>query len=310
MALTLTTNPVGAGASKIFAGLSSEGIKFIFKREDLTITSVVSGTGGVKINHAGDLSSYLSAGDTIYLYSAGTGFTYDTTGTILTVVAGEITIDVDYVVSGTGGYINYLKNYYVELQCVRDTLPDANVLSFSLQSDGDAAGNIEIDVSTVCDLLIQRGAIAQAVQTASKIEFEVKYREVHTGSSNVFTLVDGKLLIVLYCKSAPNEDAILNRFETPKIYLGYSAGIALARKAGATSSTIEMLYKELDANKQSIASGTLSTLAGDVSGFLLWKWLNTASVNAQTKYIEFETKTTATFDFNPAVFEYPDFLTQ
>ena len=65
MSLTLITNPV-SGTSEIFAGFLP--IEFIFKREDLAITSVTSGTGGAKINHAGDLSSYLSAGDSIYVY--------------------------------------------------------------------------------------------------------------------------------------------------------------------------------------------------------------------------------------------------
>lgn len=307
MALTLVTNPVGTAASKIFAALQP--IEFIFKREDLAITSVVAGTGGAKINHAGDLTAYLTAGDTIYLYSEGTGFTYNTTGTILTIVAGEITIDVDYVVTGTGGYINYFKNYHVELQCVRDTLPSANLLPFNLQSDGDAAGNISIDVSIVSDLLEQRGAIATAIQDQSAIEFEVQYKQVYAGSAEAFTLVDNKLLIVLYAKDAPAENEILNRFDMPRLYLGYNSGIAIARKAGVASSTVEMKYNELDANQISIANGTLSTLAGDESGYLLWRWPNNATVDQQTKYIEFETKGDALFDFVAGDFATPDFVT-
>lgn len=307
MSLTLVTNPVGSAATKIFAGLKP--IEFIFKREDLAITNVVSGTGGVKINHAGDLTAYLTAGDSIYLHSAGTGYTYDATGTILTIVAGEITIDVPYIVTGTGGYINYFKNYYVELQCVRDTLPDVNLLPFSLQSDGDAAGNIKIDVSTVNDLNRQRGAIAQQHLATSSQEFEVQYKQVYTGSAESFTLVDDKLLIVLYCPENPVTEEVLNQFDLPKLYLGYSGALVIAHDADIASSTLEMTYKEQDANKADITTDTLGSQASDVNGFLMWAWLNNATVDDQTKYIEFNLKKTALYDFAAPDFGYPDFLT-
>ena len=111
MSLTLVNNPVGAADRKIFAGFQP--CEFIFKREDLAITSVTSGTGGAKITHPGDLTSVLSEGDTIYLYSEGaTNYVYDGSFEILSIVAGEITVDTPYIETGTGGYINYLKNYY------------------------------------------------------------------------------------------------------------------------------------------------------------------------------------------------------
>jgi hypothetical protein len=173
MALTLVTNPVGSGASKVFAGFLP--CNFIFKREDLAITSVVAGTGGAKINHVGDLSTYLFPGDSLYLYSPGTGYNYDLVSKIKTVVAGEITIEAPYIVSGGAGYINYLKNYYVEMQCVNPALPDVNLLPFNLQNDGDPAGNIKIDVSIVNDFNRQRGAMTEGliseIQTGISGEF-------------------------------------------------------------------------------------------------------------------------------------------
>jgi hypothetical protein len=64
MSLILTTNPVGSAASKFFAGFQK--CEFVFKREDLSVTSIDSGTDAkARINHAGDLTSYLDPGDTI-----------------------------------------------------------------------------------------------------------------------------------------------------------------------------------------------------------------------------------------------------
>jgi hypothetical protein len=309
MSLTLTTNPVGTATSKLFAGLKP--IEYVFKREDLAVTTVVSGTGGVKINHAGDLSAYLVPGDSIYLHSHGTNYTYDATGTILTIIAGEITVDIPYIESGTGGYINYLKNYYVKLQCVHPTLSDVNLLPFSLQSDGDAAGNIKIDVSIVNDLNRQRGAMAMQHLITSRQQFEIKYRQVYTGSAESFTLVDNSMCIVLYSKDNPGEDDILNNFSLPKIFLGYPASFVLAHKADAPSATMELLYVEQDINNSITAlGGTLGSQASDVNGFLQWIWAANKTVNANTKYIHFNLDVSGTYDFKVTDFAYPDFRTQ
>jgi hypothetical protein len=308
MALTLITNPVGTDASKIFAGFLP--VEFIFKREDLSITSVTAGTGGAKITHAGDLTSYLSEGDTIYLYSIGTGYTYNITTDILSIVAGEITVDASYIVSGTGGYINYFKNYYVELQCVNPSLSDVNLLPFSLQSDGDMAGNIRIDVSIVNELNLQRGVITEGLQTASVQQFEVKYRQVYVGSAESFTLIDNKLIILLYATETPDDEVILNSFTVPKLFLGYPGALTISNLADVASSTIQLNYNELDINKNTITSGLLSAIASDVNGFLLWKWPANASLNQSTKFVEFDFSVAGTFDFKAIDFAYPDFKTQ
>ena len=308
MALTLVTNPVGSAASKVFAGFQS--VEFIFKREDLAITGVTAGTGGAKITVATNLTSYLVPGDTLYLYSEGTNYTYDLTAEILTITATEITVDAPYIETGTGGYINYFKKYYVELQCVHPTLPTVNLLPFNLQSDGDAAGNIKIDVSIVNDLNRQRGAIVQGLISESSQEFEVQYRQVYTGSSESFTLVDNKRIILLYAIDEPEVEEILNNFDLPRLYLGYPSALTIVNMADAASAVVELKYNELDMNLNTVAVGTLSTIASDVNGFLLWKWLGTASVNEATHFIEFNLSVTATFDFLIGDFAHPDFKVQ
>lgn len=307
MALTLTTNPVGSAAQKTFAGFLP--INFQFKREDLAVDTVVSGTGGIKINISSDLTSYLTAGDSIYVYSEGLQHTYDGVGTILAITSTDITIDIAYVQSATGGYINYLKNYYVEMQCVDPNFTDVNLLPFNLQSDGDAAGNINIDVSIMNDKNRQRGVIAQEAITESKQEFLVAYRQVYTGSAESFTVINSKLIIALYATETPEVNKILNKFDSPKLYLGYPGVIVLANEGGVNGQMIEMSYKELDINESQLALGSLGSQDFSKNGFMSFKWLKNATVNDMTNFIEFETKLSAISDFADPDFEPTDFLT-
>lgn len=307
MALTLTTNPVGSASVKLFAGFDD--VKFIFKREDLQITGVESGSGGVKINVTTDLTTYLSAGDSIYLYSEGNNHTYNNTGVILSITATDITIDVAYIQDATGGYINYLKNYYVELQCVDKNFSTSNKLPFNLTGDGDAAGNIEIDVSEANDLNRQRGNIEDGLISESKQEFEVQYREVYEGSSNGYTLINNKLVVLLYSTDEPETDVILNNFDIPKIYLGYEAAIAIAHEEDPTGSTITMNYKEFDVNKNQINSGTLSELDSDANGFILWKIASNISLNEITRYLQFEFDVNVVADYDSNDYDSNDYAT-
>lgn len=307
MSLTLVTNPVGAATKKLFAGFRP--INFVFKREDQQITDIENGTGGIEINIPVDLTSYLSEGDSIYVYAEGTNYTYDGYGTILAITATDITVDIPYIETASSGYINYLKNYYIELQCVDTTYPEANKLPFTLQADGDAAGNINIDVSVVVDQLTKRGAIVQGQLPVSSVEFEIRYREVHLGSSNAFLLVSDKLLVVLYCTVAPTENEILNSFDLPKLFLGYPGAIAIANNNALAGETKEMVYNELDINETPIAAGTLGVEDTVFNGFILWKWLANASVNSKTKYIEFDLQTIGVADFDTPDFATPSFKT-
>jgi hypothetical protein len=306
MSLTLVTNPVGSATKKLFAGFGA--INFEFKREDLAIDDIENGTGGAQINVSSDLTSYLSEGDSIYVYSQGADYTYNGLATILSITSTDITVDMPYIQSATGGYINYFKNYYVELQCVNATLPEVNILPFTMQSDGDAEGNINIDVSVAVDQLTQRGAIVQGQIPESSVEFEVRYRQVYTGSSESYTLIDSKLLVVLYCTETPAENEILNSFDLPKLFLGYPGAIVIANNNAILGETKELVYSELDINQTAIASGSLGSEGTVFNGFILWKWLANASVNSKTKYIDFNLLIGGAADFADPDFDSPDFV--
>jgi hypothetical protein len=159
---------------------------------------------------------------------------------------------------------------------------------------------------------VQRGAIVEKHLSESRQEFEIKYREVYSGSTNAFTLVDSKKFVMVYSIDVPEEDVVLNQFDIPKLYVGYKAALTAAILAGAASSTIELGYVEKDINNNVVATGgTLGTLAADVSGFMLWLWPATPSpaLQTSTKYIEFDFSVTGVFDFKATDFATPDFLT-
>jgi hypothetical protein len=307
MALTLVTNPVGSGTVKLFPGFRP--VEFVFKREDLAITSVESGSGGIQINVGTDLTSYLEVGDTIYVYSEGADYTYNVNGTILSLTATDITIDIPYVQDATGGYINYLKNYYVELQCVDRVFPTSQVLPFSLTSDGDADGNISIDVSVANDLNRQREAITEGHLINSRKEFEIQYRQVYQGSSENFTLIDNKAVVLIYATEEPINDEILNTFDVPKLYLGYSAQLVIAHEEDSVNSTMKMTYRELDANRVVVDTGALTELDSDVNGFLAWEWPSDAVVSLATKFIEFDFDLNALAEYDHNDYASTDYIT-
>lgn len=308
MALTLIKNPVGDDSVKLFSGFNK--VEFELKREDLQITSVTAGVDDkAKVNHTGDLTGYLSAGDIIYLYSEASDYTYDGSFEIISIVAGEITINTDFIQSGNGGYINYFKNYYVEMQCVNPTLPEVNILPFSLQSDGDAAGNVSIDVTAAVDLTRQREGITTGLIDNCSIEFEVKYRQVYQGSSESFTLIDNKKVVLLYSTETPATDVVLNSFELPKIIEGYPAAVVIANIEKPTGSNVTLFYDELNNNSASIKQVELDELESNVNGFLSWEIDKDTVFENTTKYINFTIKSDALFDYDDNDYEATDYVT-
>ena len=307
MALTLVTNPVGTDSVKIFSGFNP--VEFEFKREDLQITGVSSGSGGIIISLTTDLTTYLAVGGSIYIYSEAADYTYSGTGEILSLTASDITIDIPFIQSATGGYINYLKNYHIELQCVDRVFPDANVLPFSLKSDGDSSGVIKIDVSIANDLNRQRGEISSGFINESSIEFNVRYRQVYLGGSESFTLINTKLIVLSYATETPETEVVLNKFDLPELYLGYKSALVISNIEDAASSTIQLTYNELDINQNIITSGVLDELDSDVNGFLLWEFASDIELNETTKYINFDYAVEVFSDFASIDFATPDFLT-
>lgn len=291
MSVTLIENPVVTedGILKnIFAGF--EPVEYVFKREDLSITGVSQGISNqLLIPTSIDLSSYLSIGDSVYVFSEGSTFTYDETGIIVAITASTITISVDFIEAGVGGYINYYKNYHLEVELVNVDNSDVKVLPFTLKDDGNNAGDITIDVSITNDLNIQFFEFLQQEMTESRTLFKVQYREVWDILTGSYTLLTDRVILV-YATQQPEIEEFINELDNPKIWKGYPFGIILVHSSDNSDETgVTVSYDELDINQNVIvADQSLGSFLASDEGFLFVDLDKDKSYNANTEYIKFK----------------------
>ena len=302
MSVTLITNPVetvGGVVNNLFAGF--EPVEFVFKREDGQISGVGEGVDSkLLINTLSDLSSYLSIGDFIYINSSGLTYDYDISGKITAITSTTITTDQDYIESTSGGYINYLKNYYLEVQLVNVNNSDINILPFSLIDDGDNAGNITIDVSIANDLNIQFFEFVTQELTESRVLFKVQYREVWDENlSGSYTLIENELILV-YATEQMEVETFVNQLDNPTIWKGYPNGVVLAHSSQNNDATaISFSYDELDINQSTLVSGTsLGSINADKEGFIFVDINKDTVYNASTEYIKINADYTVLADFS------------
>lgn len=303
MSLTLVENPVvtESGIVKnLFAGFDK--VEYKFKREDLQITSVGQGISNqVLITIGADLSSYLSIGDFVYLYAEGDNYTYDDTGQIVAITSSTITIDLQFIETADDGYINYYKNYYLEVQLVNENNSDINILPFSLKDDGDNAGNINIDVSIANDKNIQYFDFVFGELEDSRIIFKVKYREVWDVSDNEFTVLNERIVLV-YATQQPELEQFINELEEPKLWKGYPYGVNLTHtKDNKEDEGINIKYDELDINQNTITSdNNLGSFDSNDEGFLFNNIDKDISYDSDTEYIELKAAYGNLPQYNPA----------
>lgn len=312
MSVILEENPVQVVdgiVENIFAGF--EPVEYKFKREDLAITGVGQGISNqLLIPTSIDLSSYLDIGDSVYVYSEGDDFTYDEAGSVVAVTSVSITISVDFIEVGTGGYINYFKNYYLEVELVNKDNSDVKVLPFSLKDDGNNAGNITIDVSIANDLNIQFFEFVSQEMVDSRTIFKVQYREVYDISTGSYTLLND-VVILVYATEQPELEQFINRLEEPKLWKGYPYGIILTHSDDNTvEQGINVEYDELDINQQVVVSGvSLGSFISEKQGFLFNNIDKDTSYNSLTEYIRFKGEYASQPQYNPAQYDNTQYST-
>lgn len=314
MALTLIEYPVSVIngiTNNVFAGFLQCEIKF--KREDLQIESVVSGIDEkIEVIISTDLTSYLNIGDAIHLYAVGdSGYIYDDNGEIIDITSTSITVNIAFIEVASVGYINYLKNYYVELRPVNSDNQNIKVLTFSLKDDGDTSGNIIIDVSIVNDKNKQIFKDGSAELLESRIKFNVEYRQVYEGSSESFVLIDDPIILV-YATEQMQVEEFINDFEYPEIYKGYDSGVILCHSDSNNSiySSIDLLYDELDLNFDNITTDNeLSSFDANDIGFLFSKIPKELTFNANTHYIKIKGEFAFLPDYDSNDYDNDDYNT-
>lgn len=313
MSLTLITNPVtteGGVVKNIFPGFRP--VEYVFKREDLAIVSVGEASGYAEITIGTDLTSYLSEGDYIYLYAEGDSgdYDYDEICEITAITSTTITLDIPYIENSSSGYINYLKNYYVELQLVNPDNSSIQMIPFSLKDDGDQAGNITIDVSIANDKNRKLFDISTRELTEGRVRFDVRYREISEGVTGSWTDMSDPVILV-YAWEQMDTEEILNGFDMPELYKGYDFAVALSHSnRNGTDSFVVAKYNELDINREELVTGlSIGQLSIDLYGIFLFVLGSGTTFDGNTEYIEVYGEYADLPDYDPEGYDSSDYLT-
>jgi hypothetical protein len=237
-----------------FAGFDD--VEISFKREDIVIVSITQGTDNyIQIRVVGDISTELNLGEWIYCYSPATTLTYDFTAKVLSVgfSAGFTTILVEepFIELSSGGYLNYKQNYFVEAQLVNPDNTDILIIPNSISDDGNASGEISINVNIPVDLLCQEFSLASGEIVGSRVKFKVKYRENYRDNTDLaFTLINDYSIILIYSTENAEAEKIANAFDEPIFWSGYPNALLLAHSDdNAGGERIDVKFSELDINK-------------------------------------------------------------
>lgn len=307
MALTLVNSPVAveSGVTKnVFAGFLP--VKYQFKREDLGISSLGLGVdGNIRLTIGVDLTSYLSVGDPVFVKATGvSGYEYAESGIITAMTSTTIDLDIIYVEASTEGYINYLKNWFLEAELVGSDNQAIKILPFSLKNDGDLEGNVDLDVSIGND----RNDIIFEFDTKeiedSRVVFKVQYRQSYTGSSESYTLIDEEIVLV-YGTQQPDSESFLNSLDEAEFYQGYPFGAILVHSAQNNdgNAAISIKYDELDINKNDVTTdNNILTIDSEKQGFIFANIDKSTSWNSQTEYIRVKAELTPTLPFFDGAF--------
>lgn len=313
MALNLINNPVtteGGIVKNLFAGFLP--VNFEFKREDLAIVSVGLGVGQyIRITIGADLTSKLNIGDSLYLSAVGvSGYEYEKSGTITAITATTIDCTIDFVESATVGYINYLKNWFLEVELVDPVNPLIKLLPFTLRNDGDLAGNITLDISIGNDLNNQIFQFITDQLEASRTALKVQYRDVFEGSSTSFTLIDTEIVLV-YATEQPDQESFLNSLDDAEFYEGYPfVSILVHSNDNSDDTGIDIKYDELDINKTDLTvDNAIANIDSNKQGFISANIDKTTVWNASTEYIRLKAIYTGLAFFDGTYFDNTFFET-
>jgi hypothetical protein len=308
MSLTLIDHPVttsGSNTLNIFAGFDE--INVGFEREDNALLSVGESSSNCELTLSGDFSSLIDVGQSVYFNSTGSTHEYDDSGTVISVTYSApntlVVVDVPFVEVSSGGYVNYLQNYYVEVVLI-NPISGADILGFSLVNDGKSDGDIVVDISIPNDKNSQDIITADQELEEGRIKYQFKYRQVYDGSSESFT-TDPEEIITVFANDTPTIETILSSFEEPELYAGYPFFIGLMHSdQNPSGSSSKITYEELDINQDPlVAAAALHTFNTNDYGYLIAIFdTDDYSLNANTRFIKFDNDTVKAPFFSSAFF--------
>lgn len=293
MPLTNITYPItetsGQFSNNIFP--SQKPLNFTARRIDQAIAAITSGTDGVvRINCASPLTG-VGLGDFV---AFGTDSYSPRTSLVINVIDPN-TIEVDEVFTSTNvtnSFINYLKDYFLEIRYVEgDSVSDdqaaIQVLKDFSQVPNDVEGNIVANIALPSDLVLPTVVTSTQVVDDMSSYYKIQYRESFAGTRDgtwVSPSVDAPILLIHAATSALEgfTDVELTKLYTRQypVYYSYVHSSVNEVTNEVTISCNEYDIKQNLTNTKAIA--TLNNVNGYVQIVVL-----PGDVAANTVFLEF-----------------------
>ena len=328
--ISLTKYPVEVNSGVVkntFPGFDD--VELNFKREDIEINSITQGSdNNVLIRVFGDITTDLIVGDWVYIYAPATTVTYDFTSSILDIsfVGAEtlILLDFQFIELTGGGYMNYKQNYFIESKLVNADNTNIEIVQGSINSDGNAKGEIAVNVNLPVDLLSQKYNLLSGEIEESRIKFKVKVRENYRNNTDLaFSLVEDLTntldvavypIILIYAVEDCEAETIANEFDEPIFWDGYPNALELIHSdSNAGSERIQVKFSELDINKNVLVPEFVIKIF-NLNDYGLLQISTTAlpqeyALNANSQYGKLVFETVSVSDYDSSEYDNNEYLT-
>lgn len=320
MAVSLTKYPVVSDSGKIrniFAGFSA--VELEFKREDIAVIDTTQGLDNkLLITVLGDITSELNVGEWIYVYSPTNILNYDGSFQVADIVFSspntEITVNTDFIEIGTGGYLNYKQNWFLESKLVSSSRTDILKYPSLLQSDGSPEGIVFVNTSMMVDFLKNEILENSGEVVSGREDCRVMWREVwREDETQAFNLVDESPIVVVFAAENNDIDIFLNNFEQPNIWAGYPFYLNFIHSVeNSPGRRIVTTFDELDINQDNIITDNQLFSFEPVSfGFLQSNLADKVKeIEDNTRYIRFNANTSSSPDYQTGEYDDLEYLTE
>ncbi len=304
MSVFIVSSPVvyGTFIENVFAG--DKPVNYVFKRQDTKVQSVgIGASSKILVTFTSPLDSSIVVGSSIYISSGD----YDESGEVLAVTTYTITLNINWFEDSTGGYINWKKNWYFEVNLVNVDNTLINTLPFTLRDDGDEAGNITIDVSIVNDLNKATIPTSSGEITDERTKFYLQYREAWEDNTSGSYTTYVEEIIIVYASEQMEIEEFSNDLDLPPYYTSYDTGIIFTHSNYNDDSGkigIEFYYDELDINQLNVTTDNfLSAVTIEKYGFIYCEIPSSLVLDSTTEYLKIKAEYTAALpDFSPLDF--------
>lgn len=318
MALTQLDYPV-TGEEGSFMNIfpSQKKLNVNFKRLDVLISSIASGTGGiVELTVGAPLDVDLIAGD--YIVWATNSYKLRTSRVVQVISSTIIEVDDVFTSSdASNGFVNYRKSWFLEARFVAANTPTDQQTNVELVIDDFSQvpnaldGNLSLDLSIIKDVLSPDISLSTGVALSLSKVFKFQYRESYTGnrdgvwvSPNIAPANDTPIMLVLASKSIVFNDFsdsfidIINFAQDYPLILNYI--YSDINDNGA--SELEFKYNQFSLNKTLISTISIGSFS-DTSGVIILL-INPNDISPSTVFIKpFVEMTTSNSQYDPTQYD-------